>query len=488
MVRIKGKLVSVNTGIMVDVNLWNTDKENYLADNGVEAEENHTMSINTMLSKANHTIDAKVKEGVSDGNIISKAIKNVIDMEGATVKKQLHDAEKSTLLGYLDNFIIDASNGIATKKNGAEMRDETIRQYKVVRAALADFLEASTEFSTLTTFNDIDKHFAEVLINSWKKKGILPGSINRYQGCIRAICNRASEEGINRNGASLKIWHQLDDSDNKKTEYALTDIELDTLINLPLIGKDAECRDLFAIGCLTGQRWSDFSRISKTMLQHIDGIDMIVLKQVKTGEIVYIPLADDRLVTLLRKYDYNVPRIEYHTFVKYHLKKIVKMLADACPANLMKPVPTCLTAAEKRMEKKWHELNMKLSEKKQLTDAETEAYNYQKKIAELHHTLHKAYKDNVYLWKHLEEGGEVSENEVYKFQFELISSHCARRTFTTLGIKNPNLTDDDIKSVTGHKNDYNFRKYDLSGKAWKAKQLAAKIAGQYRDDAQRKEA
>lgn len=478
MVRIKGKLVNINTGIMVDIYQWNNNHDAYLIEEAGEADEAHTISITTKMSRASKTIDEQIKQGVTDGKIIAKAIKNVVDIEGAEVSKKLREAERSTLLGYLDNFIISAENGIATKKNGGELRDETIRQYRVVRAALYEFLSTSEEYSTLTTFSDIDRHFSEVLISTWKKRGILPGSINRYQGCIRAICNRASEEGVNRNGSSLKIWHQIDDSENKKTEYALTEDELQAFINLPLVGLDAQCRDLFAIGCLTGQRWSDFSRINKNMLHDVNGVDMIILKQVKTGEVVYIPLADNRLVTLLQRYDYNVPHVEYHTFVKYHLRKIVKMLAEACPANLMKSAPTCLTAAEKKMEASWRELNMKLSEKKKLTVNEHHAYEYQKKFAEAHGTLKKNYKDNLYLWKHVEEGGEVSDNEVYKFQYELISSHCARRTFTTLGIKNPNLTDDDIKSVTGHKNDYNFRRYDLSGKAWKAQQLAKKISKQ----------
>lgn len=472
MVRINGKLTCINTGIKVDIAQWLADKDEYLANEGVEAVKNGTVSISTKMSKASYTIDEKIKQGITDGKLISKAIKNVIDIEGAEVRKQLNDAEKSTLLGYLDHFIIDAENGVATKKNGGELRAETIRQYKVVSAALHDFLDNSTEFSTLITFNDIDKHFAEVLINTWKKSGILPSSINRYQGCIRAICNKASEEGININGASLRVWHQLDDTENKKTEYALTEDELNTLIDLPLVGKDAQCRDLFAIGCLTGQRYSDFSRINKKMLNNIEGVPMLIIKQIKTGEIVYIPVVDNRLVSLLEKYDYNMPRIEYHTFCKYHLKKIVKMLADAAPTNLKKQVATHLTSAEKKMEAKWIELNIKLSQKKQLTDAEKDMYNYQKQFAVLHGTYHKSHIKNTQLWKRVDD----DENEVYKYQYELISSHCARRTYTTLGIKNPDLTDDDIKSVTGHKNDYNFRKYDLSGKAYKAKQLALKLA------------
>lgn len=461
MVKANGTTMRINTGIMVDIAKWNGNREAYLME---DAANNNGMSITAKMGKASNIIDAMVKQGCKDGKEIASAIQDVTDIDAQRAEAAIRETKRGTLLGYLVDFIDRAEKGIATAKNGSPLKEETIKQYKVVRAALSEFFSASKEYGASTTFSDIDRRFAETLLHYWADSGILPSSVNRYQGCIRAICNRASEEGINRNGASLKIWHQVNEEDNKKSEYALTDEELDALYNLPLTGKDAICRDIFMVGCLTGQRHSDYSRINKSMLHQINGIDMIILKQKKTGKTVYIPIVDERLRAILQRYDYTLPYVEYHTFVKYHLKGIIRRLAEACPANLMKCVPTTLTATEKKMEANWVTMRAMASAKKPMSHKEHEMYEYQKKIAEAHGT---ANTDS--LWQRDEEGRAM------KYNYELISSHCARRTFTTLAIKNPALTDDEIMSITGHKNIYNYKKYDLTGKAWKATEVAKKL-------------
>ena len=468
MVKANGTTMLINTGIVVDIARWNNSRESYLME---DAANNNGMSITAKMGKASNIIDAMVKQGCKAGKEIASAIQRATDIDIQRAEAAIMETKRGTLLGYLDDFIERANKGIATSKNGSALKEETIKQYKSVRAALSKFFETSQEYGTSTTFADIDRRFSETLLHYWSNSGILPASINSYQGCIRAICNRASEEGINRNGASLKIWHSVNEEDNKKSEYALTDEELDALYNLPLTGKDAICRDIFMVGCLTGQRHSDYSRINKSMVREISGIDMIILKQKKTGETVYIPIVDERLRTILQRYDYTLPYIEYHTFVKHHLKGIIKRLAEACPANLMKLVPTTLTSAEKKMEANWVTMRAMASAKRPMSRSEREMYEYGKRIAEAHGTA-----DTDSLWQRDQEGRAL------KFNYELISSHAARRTFTTLAIKNPALTDDEIMSITGHKNIYNYKKYDLTGKAWKATEVAKKLGRKNSDN------
>jgi len=95
--------------------------------------------------------------------------------------------------------------------------------------------------------------------------------------------------------------HELDLSDNKLFE---------------------EIRDLFIIGCETGLRYSDLSRLSK---EHIsDKFIRITMK--KTLDNVVIPISQ-RLRSLLEKHTNNLPLcIPSHQFNK-HIKTIGK-LAD----------------------------------------------------------------------------------------------------------------------------------------------------------------
>lgn len=81
-------------------------------------------------------------------------------------------------------------------------------------------------------------------------------------------------------------------------KVALSKSELDALRNTPL-PKDylRNCRDLFLIGCLTGLRFSDYSRIQR---QHVkDGL--LFIRQEKTDSYVEIPLTPEagRLVNRL---------------------------------------------------------------------------------------------------------------------------------------------------------------------------------------------
>ena len=49
-------------------------------------------------------------------------------------------------------------------------------------------------------------------------------------------------------------------------------------------------RDIFIVGCLTGQRVSDYSRICEDMITEIGGTEFILITQQKTEKKVYIPL------------------------------------------------------------------------------------------------------------------------------------------------------------------------------------------------------
>ncbi len=69
-----------------------------------------------------------------------------------------------------------------------------------------------------------------------------------------------------------------------------------------------DARDLFVVGCLTGQRYSDFSRISKMMYVHYDGRTFIRLNQMKTGAEIYIPL-NPVVNTILERHDNAVPKM-----------------------------------------------------------------------------------------------------------------------------------------------------------------------------------
>ena len=67
-----------------------------------------------------------------------------------------------------------------------------------------------------------------------------------------------------------------------------------------------EYKDLFVVGCLTGQRHSDYKRISTAMIKANDGFKFIDITQQKTGKRVLIPL-DARVEEILNRYGGCIP-------------------------------------------------------------------------------------------------------------------------------------------------------------------------------------
>lgn len=83
----------------------------------------------------------------------------------------------------------------------------------------------------------------------------------------------------------------------------LKETEINKLYKLELEEKNLiECRDMFIVGCETGLRFSDFTRISP---EHIHGDD-IVITQTKTIRPVIIPISS-KVRTILKKYKNKLP-------------------------------------------------------------------------------------------------------------------------------------------------------------------------------------
>lgn len=70
-----------------------------------------------------------------------------------------------------------------------------------------------------------------------------------------------------------------------------------------------EAKDIFTVGCLTGQRVSDYKRIESSMIRTLsDDKEYIYIQQTKTGKWIYIPL-DPRVKIILDRYDGKLPYI-----------------------------------------------------------------------------------------------------------------------------------------------------------------------------------
>jgi integrase len=79
-------------------------------------------------------------------------------------------------------------------------------------------------------------------------------------------------------------------------------------------------RDLFIIGCLTGFRFGDYSKLN--LEEYRDGMLQVIQK--KTLASVVVPLRPEAKSLLVDKYKLRLPKISHAKFNKY-IKEIVKL-------------------------------------------------------------------------------------------------------------------------------------------------------------------
>ena len=180
---------------------------------------------------------------------------------------------------------------------------------------------------------------------------------------------------------------------------------------MELCGSDAEVRYAFIIACYTGQRYSDFIKITPSCFDTIfDDVEVIRKVQTKTTTQVVIPILDNKLKIILEKYNYKVPEIGDIVMNRY-LKRIGEKLSHTVK-SLGKDVKTILTKDEREAEE---------SKKKTFRRDE--------------------------------------DGNVIKYKWELIVTHTGRRTCATNMYLSRKYTTREMMLVTGHKKEENRKKY-----------------------------
>lgn len=135
-----------------------------------------------------------------------------------------------------------------------------------------------------------------------------------YITILKAVMSYAFTDGTSNNRlfTSRNFRSHLSYRDN--TKIYLTHIEINKIEQLNLKNKSTldKVRDVFLIGCYTGLRVSDYSTLT---IQDIETIEMngnkyqiIRKKQKKTGNEVIIPILNNKILAILKKWGEMLPK------------------------------------------------------------------------------------------------------------------------------------------------------------------------------------
>ncbi len=243
--------------------------------------------------------------------------KNVLkDLFDAKIKPDTVVANsENSFISYFENFIAQSKEGIRLNPNGKPVTSGTINTYEGTLNFIKLYqktIKRPVDFDTI----DLDFYYGFTEYLS-KKQLQSTNSIGKHIKNLKAILNDATERGVNKNLAyKSKLFKRVSE---KTDSIYLTENEIAALARIDLTNRKGheQVRDLFIVGCYTGLRFSD---LSKLKAEHIeDGFIEIV--QQKTSNPVTIPVHPE-VQRILDKYYGELPKAITNQKTNEYLKEI----------------------------------------------------------------------------------------------------------------------------------------------------------------------
>lgn len=204
-------------------------------------------------------------------------------------------AKKKTLLELYDYFVNSRQRNKDLTKTSAD-------HYRKTRMHLANF---EKYWGKTLTLDRIDQKFYKEFVGYlYSEVGHATNTVGNNIKYFKVFMNYITDEGLNTNLAYQKF--KKPQADTNENIIYLTKEELDTLVELDLSEnqKLERVRDLFVLGCTTGLRFSDYSKIKPS---NIKGSYLHINTQ-KTTTFIKIPL-NPYSKAILDKYDNQIPKI-----------------------------------------------------------------------------------------------------------------------------------------------------------------------------------
>jgi integrase len=254
-------------------------------------------------------------------SVIHTALQGIIrSQENASAKQLKYDinlalnraTEVETPIKSFSEFaelFIEESK--ATKKWG------TVKTYIQTVNRLRDF-NPSLDFKDFTI--EFYYKFVNYLTDDC---GIYDNTVGKHIKNLKAILNDATERGINTCYDFRKKKFRTFRSTADTVYLTLSELEKLYTLNLTRRPGLERVRDLFVIGCYTGLRFSDLSRITPANIMRKDGKVYISIRTLKTGHQVVIPL-NSVSESILNRYDGQVPPAIANQKMNDYLKEIGK--------------------------------------------------------------------------------------------------------------------------------------------------------------------
>lgn len=268
---------------------------------------------------------------------------------------------KPTFTQFVSTYIHECETGERLKKKSTKkIKDASLKSYRGLLALLKDYEKVR---HCIIDWDDLSFDFYDDFKRFLIDKNYKPNTIARNIKDMKTVLYAAKDmHYTTRDDFMSRKWsadreevdnvyitseriHQLmvfDMSDyqamkGRAEKFAKDEEEKRSLVHA--LQRDiyreklTEARDIFIMGCLTGQRVSDYKRINSDMIETIIGERKFLhIKQEKTGKDVYVPYSPE-IATILDRYGGKLPKV-YDQHLNDRIKVVALLMGWIEPAGL----------------------------------------------------------------------------------------------------------------------------------------------------------
>ena len=197
------------------------------------------------------------------------------------------------------------------------------RAYKRKFWNLADKLSAYEKHRQIELFTDsltYDK-FEDIVYFLLENYKYRTSTLDSFKGYLSTVLHYFERKGFQCEFSFTEYKFTLDEV----SSIYLTSEEIQKIHNLKIKDKTSVVRDLFVIGCCTGLRFSDYSKLTKANIQN----GSISIKTQKTGAKVILPV-HWMITEIISRNGDSIPKLEHS---QQNFNKVIKNIAKKAGIN-----------------------------------------------------------------------------------------------------------------------------------------------------------
>ncbi|MFV8327633.1 phage integrase SAM-like domain-containing protein [Flavobacterium sp. ZS1P14] len=274
----------------------------------------NAIEVNEFLSKIENIIKKEYSRLIAEQIIVSNAVLKQF-LDNYLNKNVIVDNTKpKTFFEFCEDFL-----GLKAK----EISIITKRSYKQTLLKVKNY---GIENNEKITFDSFDKSFVLNFIEYLQENDFSQNTISKHLKNLKTFLIEANQKRlINNIDFNIKDFNVTPE---ETTAIYLSETELEQMLELGLSDKKHYelARDVFLIGCYTGQRISDYNGLTKSSIKTINGREYFSIKQKKTGTKVNCPITKEIQQIMNLRYNGEPPKKILEKDLNKYIKKIGEIL------------------------------------------------------------------------------------------------------------------------------------------------------------------